>query len=173
MLNQSTITNKLDDIAIYLGRLHQLAAYTLEEYRNDFRIKHSAERLIELIVEEAVDVNELLILELGGVPADDYYTSFIRSGELGVLPPYAVSLLAPFTGLRNRLAHFGVHQSLLMHCAEAELLHSKNGLRNRLAHEYDSVRDEIVHENIPNILDLFPRYIATAREYLNSLPRSP
>lgn len=167
MLNQSTITNKLGDIAIYLGRLHQLAAYTLEAYRNDFRIKHSAERLIELIVEEAVDVNELLILELGGVPADDYYTSFIRLGEFGVLPPYAASLLAPFTGLRNRLAHFGVHQSLLMHCAEAELLHSKNG------YEYDTVRDEIVHENIPNILDLFTRYIATARECLNSLQRSP
>jgi len=25
------------------------------------------------------------------------------------------------------IAHFGVHQSPLMHCAEAELLHSKNG----------------------------------------------
>ena len=79
-----------------------------------------------------------LIAELGRAVPDDYYSGFVRLGELEVVPPALARDLAPAAGPRNRLVH-----------------------------EYDAIDDARVHAAIARALDLFPRYVQAIEAYLS------
>ena len=64
-----------------------------------------SERLLQEVVEAAVDTN-LQLLRAAGAPAPgDYYQSFLDVGRQGILPVALAETLAPAAGLRNRLVH--------------------------------------------------------------------
>lgn len=97
MLDKLTIEHKLEAMADYLDELRQIGQHSYQEFRGDFRVKRATERLIQLVVECATDINGLLITGLGHTPPPDYYTSFIELGRLGVLAPDFADSLAPTT----------------------------------------------------------------------------
>ncbi|MCD5401413.1 hypothetical protein LR013_02305 [candidate division NPL-UPA2 bacterium] len=43
---------------------------------------------VKLIVEAAVDINGLMAVELGESPPQNYYSSFLKLGEMEILPEY-------------------------------------------------------------------------------------
>src|SRR5262249_7536276 len=67
--------------------------------------RYAAERLLQLLVDTAVDINAHLIVELTGAPPQDYYDSFIKAAQAGVLSAAFALSIAQSTGLRNRLVH--------------------------------------------------------------------
>lgn len=105
MLNEDVIHQKLVAIAEYLDKLEPITEYSFKEYQDNYFTKHTAERLIELIVEAAVDINGLITTGSGEPPPKDYYTSFVRMGDLGVYPEEFGRRIAASAGLRNRLVH--------------------------------------------------------------------
>lgn len=137
MANEDVIRRKLVKISEYLGELEPITRFGLDEYRKNYFTKHTAERLIELIVEAAVDINGLMAVELGESPPQNYYSSFLKLGEMGVLPE----------GLANKLAPFA-------------------GLRNRLVHEYEDIRDSLVYKNTKIMVGLFPEYLQKVEDFL-------
>jgi hypothetical protein len=71
----------------YIQELEPLGKqYAVDEYCANGLVKHSAERLIELIVEAAVDINGLIATMRGLPPPKDYYVSFLELGQQGVYP---------------------------------------------------------------------------------------
>jgi len=127
----------LSKIAEYIEKLEPITEIAFDKYVSNYYTKHTAERLIELIVEEAVDINGLIITGAGEPPPKDYYTSFITMGKIKVLSDILIKKLAPTTGLRNRLAH-----------------------------EYEEIKDRIVYSNVKNFPDLYTQYIKEINNYL-------
>jgi len=62
-------------------------------------------KLLQEVIEAAVDLNLHLLRVLGRGSATDYYTTFIALGEARVLPSDLAERLAPSAGVRNRLIH--------------------------------------------------------------------
>ncbi|MCD5402049.1 DUF86 domain-containing protein [candidate division NPL-UPA2 bacterium] len=101
-----------------------------------------AERLIELIVEAAVDINGLMAVELGESPPQNYYSSFLKLGEMEILPEVLAKKLAPFAGLRNRLVH-----------------------------EYEDIRDSLVYKKTKIMVDLFPEYLQKMEDFFRKVEK--
>jgi uncharacterized protein YutE (UPF0331/DUF86 family) len=104
-LNKDLVYRKLKDLDIYLGEPEPLISVTLIQYQNDYVKRHAVEKLIELVVEIASDINRLIIEGNRGVPPESYFGTFSQLGELEILPKQLSSRLASTTGLRNRLVH--------------------------------------------------------------------
>jgi uncharacterized protein YutE (UPF0331/DUF86 family)/predicted nucleotidyltransferase len=137
MRNKGIIYQKLAKVTEYLTELEELTQYSFEEYESDFKIKRAVERDIELIVEFATEVNGLIIVDSCEPPPADYFSSFIKMGQLGVL-------------------HKDFAQSLA-HTA---------GIRNRLVHEYETIIDQLVYVGAKAIVRYFRQYVELVRNYL-------
>ena len=132
------IRDKLTRMGSYLQELEPLGQrHSVEEYCANGLVKHSAERLIELVVEAAVDINGLLVTWAGLPPPKDYYASFLEVGRQHIYP-----------------WEFG------------KRLAGTAGLRNRLAHEYETIKDPLVYRNVKTIPSLYRRYIQYVRRHL-------
>lgn len=75
------------------------------EIVNDKGRIHIAERLLQLIVDSLIDVNQHFIKELNLKTPDDLQSTFYIMGEGEVLPAEFARKIAPVVGLRNRIVH--------------------------------------------------------------------
>ena len=116
---------------------------SFEEYKSNPAIKRSCERLIQLIVESAADINSNVIIGLKDFPPQDYYDTFIRAGELGLISPVLSKKLAPWAGLRT-------------------------GLRNRIVHEYAQINDRLLFEKVEPTIQNFREYVQQVTEFVES-----
>lgn len=137
MINKDLILSKLLKIKKYIQELKTFSNITFEEYKRDFIKKRAVERLILLLVEVATDINSYVIVEIGKNPPTDYYDSFIKAIEIGLISKQLGEKLAPSAGLRNRLVH-----------------------------EYDEIKDDIVHSSINDAIKLYTTFIKEVNDYL-------
>ncbi len=137
MIEADLVRRKLSRLNMYLDKLKPIAKHTLEEYLSDFYLKASAERLIQLIVDCASDINNHVVVEMGQRPPEDYASSFVRAAEAGMLT----------ADLANRLKGSG-------------------GMRNILVHEYMYIDDEKVYKALPVALSDFKEYIRQVDDFL-------
>lgn len=129
MVRAEVVERKLEALANYLDELRALRPTDLQEYQADLARRRAIERLLQLVVEVATDINTHLAAESGQVP-DDYFESFWSAARLGAIDDDLARRLAPSAGLRNRLVH-----------------------------EYEVLDDAQVFASIDMALDLFPVYI--------------
>lgn len=129
---------KLATINRSLDLLASVEALSPTEYRADALRRKGAERLLQEIVEAAVDTNLHLLRAAGAPAAGDYYPTFIAAGRHGIVPPALAEALAPAAGLRNRLVH-----------------------------EYDAIDDAIVLAAIARARRDFATYVAAVQQYLS------
>ena len=92
---------------------------------------------MQLIVESATDINNMILKKQGESPSRDYYNSFIDLAENKVIDMDFALEIAPSTGLRNILVH-----------------------------EYQKIDDIIVFKSINNVLNQYLKYIETISRYL-------
>lgn len=129
--------------AVIVGNLQALkaiAAVTPERYHGDLFLRKGTERLLQELIEAAIDINAHLLTQSGATLPDDYYQGFLGLAEMGILPRDLATALAPSAGLRNRLVH-----------------------------EYDAIVDAIVLDAVRKVQDLFPRYVAAVEGYLKNI----
>jgi uncharacterized protein YutE (UPF0331/DUF86 family) len=108
-----------------------------EAYERDLYKRKATERLLQELIESAIDINTHLIVGTGHTIPDDYYESFIKAGELKIISSELAEKLAPSTGLRNRLVH-----------------------------EYDRLDHSMVLKSVKMAEDLYPIYIKEVNDYL-------
>ncbi|MDI6732287.1 MAG: DUF86 domain-containing protein, partial [Candidatus Margulisbacteria bacterium] len=60
---------------MYLDQLQAVEGKNFNEYLSDFTLKNSTERLIQLVVECASDINNHAVVESGKRPPEDYTSS--------------------------------------------------------------------------------------------------
>jgi len=100
------VEKKLQQIIGYLDELEPLATkMTVEEILDDYLKYHTAERLLQLIVDTMVDINLHFIRERDWDVPDDFQSTFIILADHGVLPRDFAVKIAPVVGLRDRIIH--------------------------------------------------------------------
>ncbi len=139
MRDKPEIEKKLKLLAEYLNELEQISQASYKQYQANFQVRRTVERLIQLVVEVATDINGLLITGLGEPPPEDYFTSFTKLSQLGMLPDDFAQMLAPTTAIRNRLVH-----------------------------EYDTVDERLVYASIKPILGEFTQYLDEIHKYVQT-----
>jgi uncharacterized protein YutE (UPF0331/DUF86 family) len=138
------------DPEIVLVRLRFITKYynTLEEYRDtaldeflaDFRQQLVVERLLQLMAQAAIDINDHILSKLNPGNSNTNFEAFIELGKYGVISPTLAIQLAPSSGLRNRLVH-----------------------------EYDDIDPQQVFRAISFALQQYPLYVRQVNSYLISL----
>jgi uncharacterized protein YutE (UPF0331/DUF86 family) len=99
------VRRKLAVIIENLKALEPIKDMTHEEYARDLYKRKAAERLLQELIEAAIDINTYIIVQTGHTAPDDYYESFVKMGELRIISLDLANKLAPSAGLRNRLVH--------------------------------------------------------------------
>lgn len=137
MVRPDVVRRKLTQLHRYLDELEAFRDVSLDAYQAPDGPRRAVERLLQLIVEVAVDTNVHIVTEMEGAPPPDYRSSFSAAARHGVFPAELGERLAPSAGLRNILVH-----------------------------EYGDVRDEDVHSAIHPALDDFREFAHLVREWL-------
>lgn len=137
----SVLRRKLLVIVENLTALEPIAVMPPQRYREELFTRKGTERLLQELIEAAIDLNTHILVQDGqGVP-DDYYHGFTRLADHGILSRNLADALAPSAGLRNRLVH-----------------------------EYDAIVDAIVLDAVRKAQALYPQYVAAIERYLSNRP---
>lgn len=139
MVKPDLIRHKLAMLHRYLRELEAHREITLEQYLEAGDRLRAIERLLQLIVEAAVDINTHIVTEMEGLPPTDYTDSFQAAVRCGFIPAELGELLKPSAGLRNALVH-----------------------------EYGGIDDQRVHASIVLALDGFIRYQQSLTAWLST-----
>ena len=136
-MNPLVVKRKLERMLQYLGELDTMSRISLDEYLSEVRERRAVERLIQLIVDVAVDINTHMVVDAGHPAPNDSRSSFLGVERLGVLPSQVVKDIAPSVGERNIIVH-----------------------------QYDDLDDEIIHASIGQTLRLYREYVRYVLQYL-------
>lgn len=131
------VRRKLAVMIESLNALDPIKEMTKEEYIEDLYKRKATERLLQELIEAAIDINTHIIVQSGNSVPDDYYESFIKAGEFKIIPMGLAEKLAPSAGLRNRLVH-----------------------------EYDLLEHSMVLDSVRMAENLYPEYIKEIEKYL-------
>ena len=139
-IEQDIITSRIELMVKYLNRLRQFESVSLETYLNDFDQQLISERLIQLLVEAASDINTYLLVQLHQSTPSTYFDSYIKAGQQGIITREL-----------------------------AEQLAQSAGMRNILVHRYKDIDNQLVFSAIPEASRQYLLYIQQITNYLDSL----
>lgn len=134
------ITTRLEFITRYLENLKRFQVISWDDYYNNFDTQLITERLIQLMAQAAIDINEHILSKLNPGNSLTNFEAFIELGKYGVISPELAQQIAPSAGLRNRLVH-----------------------------EYDEIDPRKVFEAISSALQQYPLYVRQINNYVISL----
>ena len=137
-VEEEIIRRKLATIVENLKALEPIGKMTLKEYVQELYKRKATERLLQELIEAAIDINTYIIVQTGNRVPDDFYESFIKLGELNIISSDLSEKLAPSAGLRNRLVH-----------------------------EYDALEHSMVLDAVRRTEELYPAYIKQIEDYLS------
>lgn len=98
------VVKKLTELNGYLDEVeHFFSSSSDSEIVGDSGKLHIAERLLQLVVDTILDINQHFIRELALKGMEDFQGTFYIMAESGILPKAFARRLAPVVGLRNRI----------------------------------------------------------------------
>lgn len=100
-MTREVLARKLASLERYLDDLGAHRGADPEELRDD---PYRVERLLELVIQVAVDVVAHELAERGVTP-ESYRDAFVRAGRADLVPDELAGRLAEAAGLRNVLVH--------------------------------------------------------------------
>lgn len=136
-VDRDIVARKLTVVVECLKALEAVRSMSVDRFSQDLYMRKATERLLQELIEAAIDINTHLIVGSGKAGPDDYYASFILAGQYGLIPAALAGELAPSAGLRNRLVH-----------------------------EYDILDRSLVLESAKKALSLYARYVEAVERYL-------
>lgn len=130
MVDKEVLQRKLQKMQEYLDEMAYYRELTWSDYQGSSQIRRAVERLIQLIVDVAVDINTHSIVDAGGSPPDNAYDSFIKAAEMNIIDDKLANEIAPSTGERNILVH-----------------------------DYEAIDDRLIFESIPEVTEMYNKYL--------------
>ena len=125
------IMEKAEAMKKYIKELKDLSSgMSYDEFQNNAYKRYAIERLVQLIIDLAVDINNMILSYLKKPNSKDYFNSFIEIGEQDVIPIDFAVKIAPSTGMRNRLVH-----------------------------QYEDINEEIIYNSIEDTINNFQKYL--------------
>jgi uncharacterized protein YutE (UPF0331/DUF86 family) len=141
------ISSKLAGMTKRLLRLRRYEALTLAEYLQDEDIQAIVERLLEQVIQSALDINRAFLKRVAGIQGSPFDGETVRNSETFILA-----------------ADYGLISQEL-----GEAIAKSGGFRNVLAHLYDEIEPETVYSALRLALQHYPPYTAAVQTYLDSL----
>ena len=105
MIDKDLVFSKMHSISGYYGEIEPIIKEEARKIIDNNLKLHTVERLFQLIVDSAIDINTHIITESGFYVPDDYQSTFSSLGENNVLPMDFALKIAPSVGLRNLIVH--------------------------------------------------------------------
>jgi len=107
-VNKDFVKMKISLIGEEMERLKEFSGFSFQEIVTNFIRQATVERLLERIINRAIDINQHLIGEL--LPEEmqspkSYKETFLKLAELGVYPKEFAESIAKSAGTRNILVH--------------------------------------------------------------------
>jgi uncharacterized protein YutE (UPF0331/DUF86 family) len=133
------IQQKLMNMDSYIEELGPYLESSLGEYLEKPGQRRIVERLAQVIIESAIDANNLLIVASGGVPASTARESFAAAHTMGVIDDYLLS--------RFRETYVG--------------------LRNRIVHDYDVLDNRMIYFTARRLMEDARKYVGSVYRYLS------
>jgi uncharacterized protein YutE (UPF0331/DUF86 family) len=103
--NELFINKKVKDLEGYIKEIKDFLKFSDEEILNDSGKIHIAERLVQLIVDTMLDINQHIIKEQNLKAAEDFQNTFYVLAKSGILPEDFANKVAPVVAVRNRIVH--------------------------------------------------------------------
>ncbi|MEI6331482.1 MAG: DUF86 domain-containing protein [Pseudanabaena sp. ELA645] len=143
-INLELVQSKLNQLLDYINELKYFETLTLAEFLSERHRQFTIERIIELIVQTAIDINKY-ILKKKGVNLTNLtsHQTFVE------------------------MSKFEIITQLL-----AEEIKESVDTRNVLAHRYFDISPEEVFVEIEDVLEKYPRYVRQIETFSNSLQDS-
>ncbi len=104
-IQKNFIIKKIEQAKNYLVEARELFRLTDLEILNSSSNLHIAERLLQLIVDTILDINNHIIKELGLDTADDFQGTFEILSDNSILEKEFAKKIGQVVGLRNRIVH--------------------------------------------------------------------
>jgi uncharacterized protein YutE (UPF0331/DUF86 family) len=146
VLDLPRLFRKLSGMSRRIDLLKRYESISLVEYCENEETQMIVERLLELIIQAALDINKILLRQAIGIelkaPNGEALTNreiFILIGTHNVISP----------DLADQLARSGQ-------------------FRNVLAHLYDDIDPRQVYDALQNTLEQYPLYIEAIQDYVDS-----
>ncbi|MEI6221916.1 MAG: DUF86 domain-containing protein [bacterium] len=106
MISTSMVENKIAAIQRDLSELMRFKDLSLDLVASSYDTHKVIERVIEVVINEAIDINQHLIVESGlGQLGFNFRESFLLLAKIGVYSQDFADRIAPSVGLRNILVH--------------------------------------------------------------------
>lgn len=137
-VERSLIERKLGQIVERLAHVQRYVSEGFHAYAEQFERRKAAEKILQEMIEAAIDINTHVLVALAATAPRDYHHSFTEMGSRGYLPIPLAERLAPAAGLRNRLVH-----------------------------QYAAIDDGKVFDALTLAAELFPVYVAHVRDLLD------
>ncbi|MEG4106354.1 type VII toxin-antitoxin system HepT family RNase toxin [Microcoleus sp. S13_C5] len=138
-IEPTVVLSRLEFIGNYLLELRRFRGMSLENYLSSFDHKTISERIMELIAQAAIDINEHILTGDKNIQPLSNKDSFVKAGQYGIITPELATDLALSAGLRNILAH-----------------------------KYLEINYVALFNGIQAALNQYPIYIQQITEYLNA-----
>jgi len=99
------ISSKLERLGEYVDILKGYQHFKIEDLQTDHTLKGAVERYLEIALECAIDIGEMIISKEKLKRPETYQEVFLVLGENDILPGDFAVKFAPSAGFRNRLVH--------------------------------------------------------------------
>ena len=132
------IRQKLANQKAYVAELAPYVAPEYADYQSRPGYNRIVERLVQIIVESAIDINEKIIEAMNEPPPASARESFDVMKRLGVIDGAMSAVFQTYVGLRNRIVH-----------------------------AYEKLDDHIVYFSAKRLLDDAVRYLAAVQRFLD------
>jgi uncharacterized protein YutE (UPF0331/DUF86 family) len=142
-LDPLVVSTRIRLISDYLEILKDLEGVDLEEYLANIRQQLLVERILEVIIQAAIDINRHILKSVHSVEALTNDKTFVE------------------------MAKYGINSQEV-----AESLASSGGFRNILVHQYLKIDNRLVFDLIQEALEFYPLYCQEIVTYLESLEES-
>lgn len=139
-IDKAIVAKRVALITQYLESLNKFESKSLEEYLDNFETQMVVERLLQLMTQAAIDINEHILSRINPANSTTNYEAFIEISKYNIINPELAKKLAPSAGLRNRLVH-----------------------------EYDDIDSNQVFGAIKFAIQQYPHYVQQISAYLTSL----
>lgn len=139
-IDKAIVAKRVALITQYLESLKKFESKSLEEYLDNFETQMVVERLLQLMTQAAIDINEHILSRINPANSTTNYEAFIEISKYNIINPELAKKLAPSAGLRNRLVH-----------------------------EYDDIDSNQVFGAIKFAIQQYPQYVQQISTYLTSL----
>jgi uncharacterized protein YutE (UPF0331/DUF86 family) len=139
-IDSEIVLARLQLITKYYNTLEEFSSISLDEFLADFRQQLIVERLLQLMTQAAIDINDHILSKLNPGKSYTNFEAFIELGKYQIITPELAKQIAPSSGLRNRLVH-----------------------------EYDDIDPNQVFKAINFALRQYPLYVRQINSYLISL----